>query len=146
MAQPQRLRGQDADRRLRVAFARQDVEDDVGGVDTLIKGFAAGRFDARQAVGEDSRENGHHLSIAVVRVVQFVPHPLQVCRQQPVLERRAVPQRPRLAGQHRNIMPGIVEATAAAKAADVLADTHPVLANDDAIGIGLDLDRPSDGT
>src|SRR5512132_316181 len=43
-------------------------------------------------------------------------------------------------------MPGVVEAAAAAKAAGVLADNSPVLPNDDAIGIGLDLDRPADGT
>src|SRR5512132_4562849 len=43
-------------------------------------------------------------------------------------------------------MPGVVEAAAAAEAAGVLADNSPVLPNDDAIGIGLDLDRPADGT
>jgi hypothetical protein len=42
-------------------------------------------------------------------------------------------------------MPVIVEAPAAAEAARMLADNHPVLANDDPISVGLDLDRPADG-
>jgi len=40
-------------------------------------------------------------------------------------------------------VPGIIEASAAAEAAGGLADDHPVLADGDAIGIGLDLDRPA---
>jgi len=42
-------------------------------------------------------------------------------------------------------MPGIVEASTAAEAAGMLACDDPVLADDDAIGVGLDLDRPADG-
>jgi hypothetical protein len=42
-------------------------------------------------------------------------------------------------------MPGIVDRLAAAEAACVLADDRAVLADDDTLGIGLDLDRPADG-
>ena len=40
-------------------------------------------------------------------------------------------------------MPGIVDRLAAAEAARMLADDRAVLANDDAIGIGRELDRPA---
>jgi hypothetical protein len=42
-------------------------------------------------------------------------------------------------------MPGIVNRRAATKPAAMLADDHTVLADHDAVGIGLDLDRPADG-
>ena len=43
-------------------------------------------------------------------------------------------------------MPRIVDRLAAAKAPLMLADDRTVLADHDTIGIGLDLDRPADGT
>src|SRR6516164_1599730 len=43
-------------------------------------------------------------------------------------------------------MPGIVDRLAAAEAAAMLADNCTLLADHNAIGIGLDLDRPSHGT
>jgi len=51
-----------------------------------------------------------------------------------------------LPGEHRHVMPGIVDRLAAAEAATMLADNRAVLADHDAIGIGLDLDRPANGT
>ena len=42
-------------------------------------------------------------------------------------------------------MPGIVNRLAAAEAAAMLADDRAILADHDAIGISLDLDRPTDG-
>jgi hypothetical protein len=43
-------------------------------------------------------------------------------------------------------MPGVVNCLAAAEPAAMLADNHAVLPDPDAIGIGLNLDRPADGT
>ena len=43
-------------------------------------------------------------------------------------------------------MPGVVERVAAAERAGMLADNPPVLADYDAIGIGMNLDRTSDRT
>src|SRR6516225_7783442 len=40
-------------------------------------------------------------------------------------------------------MPGIVDRLAAAEAAPMFADDRAILADHDAIGIGLDLDRPA---
>ena len=42
-------------------------------------------------------------------------------------------------------MPGIVLDLAAAERARVLRDNPPVLANDDAVGVGVDVDRAADG-
>ena len=52
----------------------------------------------------------------------------------------------RLAGEYRHVMPGIVDSLAAAEMAAMFADNRAVLADHDAIGVGLDLDRPADGT
>src|SRR5271165_7225171 len=65
--------------------------------------------------------------------------------QQPVLEGRAVSERAGLPGQYRHVMPGVVDRLAATKLTAMLADNRAVLADDDALGIGLDLDRPADG-
>src|SRR5207244_12315624 len=84
--------------------------------------------------------------VAIVRALQLTPHALQAGRQEPVLERRAIPERARLPGEHRHVMPRVVDRLAAAEAAAMFAGDYSVLADDDAIGIGLDLDRPADGT
>jgi hypothetical protein len=46
-----------------------------------------------------------------------------------------------LPGEHRHVMPGIGDRLAAAEAAPMFADDRAILADHDAIGIGLDLDR-----
>jgi hypothetical protein len=42
-------------------------------------------------------------------------------------------------------MPGVVDRVAAAAGATMFANDPAVLADDDAIGIGMDFDRPTDG-
>src|SRR6202047_1608049 len=74
-----------------------------------------------------------------------MPHALQAGRQQPSLEGGSVAQCAGLSGEHRHVMPGIVNCRAAAKAAPMFADDRAVLADHDAIGIGLDLNRPPHG-
>ena len=61
-------------------------------------------------------------------------HALERRRQQPGLKRGAIPERARLAGQHRRIVPGVVHGLAAAEDAAVLADDAAILAQLDAIG------------
>src|SRR5690606_33999311 len=90
-------------------------------------------------------QDRHHLPIAVMCGLQFASDTLHGRRQNPVLEWRAVTQRTGLAGQDRNVMPGIVDRLAATEGTSMLGDDHAVLANDDAIGIGMDLDRAADG-
>src|SRR5690606_26485750 len=47
-------------------------------------------------------------------------------------------------GQHRNIVPGIIDYFATAKAACMLANDYAILADNDTIGIGMDLNRTAD--
>ena len=50
----------------RIALPGEDVEDDVGGVDTLGDRLGASGLDRRQPVGEHRGEDVDHLPIAVV--------------------------------------------------------------------------------
>jgi hypothetical protein len=61
------------------------------------------------------------------------------------LNGRAVAQSARLARQNRHVVPGIINRLAATKAAPMFADDPPVLADHDAIGVGVDVDRPTNG-
>ena len=90
-------------------------------------------------------EDIDHLPIAVIDAGELAPHTLHGGRQHPVLEGGAVAQGAGLAGQHRHVMPGIVDRLAAAERARMLGDDPPVLADHDAVRIGMDLDRTPDG-
>ena len=113
-------------------------------MDALAQRLGAGRLDRGQPVAQHRGEDVDHLPVAIVGAGELAAHPLQAGRQHPVLERRAVPQRPGLAGQHRHVVPGIVDRLVAAEAAAMLADDPAVLAELDPIGIGTDLDRAAD--
>jgi hypothetical protein len=95
--------------------ARQDVQDDIGGVDAAIERFPAGSLDGGQTIGQNSRENSDHLAVTIVGIGELAPDPRQACRQDPVLERGAIAQRAGLAGEHRHIVPRIVDRLATAK-------------------------------
>ena len=114
-------------------------------MDALGQGLSAGDFDGRQAVAEDGGKNLHYLAVAIVAASELTPDPLQIGRQHPVLEWSPVPQSPRLAGEDRHIMPGIVDCRATAKGTGMAGDDTPILADNDPIGIGLDVDRTADG-
>ena len=73
MAQRQGRRREDGDRRTGIALAGQDVEDDIGGMDTVADSLGTGRLDRRQPVGEHRGENVDHLSIAVVIAGELAP-------------------------------------------------------------------------
>ena len=144
MAQRQRRRREDRGRRAGIALAGEDVEDDVGGVDAVGDRLGAGGLDRRQPVGEHRGEDVDHLPIAVVGAGELAPHALHRGRQHPVLEGRAVAQGAGLAGEHRHVMPRVVDRLAAAERAGMLGDDPPVLADHDAVGIGMDFDRTPD--
>ena len=61
--------------------------------------------------------------------------------QNPVLERCSIPQRPRLAGQNRHVVPGIIHSPLAPEAAAVIADNMISGASRGAT-LGMNLDRP----
>jgi thiamine monophosphate kinase len=88
----------------------------------------AGRLDRGQAIGQHGAQDGHHLAVTAGRLGELAAHPLERRRQQPGLERGAIPERARFARQHRHIVPGIVHGLAAAEDAAVLADDAAILA------------------
>ena len=96
---------------------------------------------SRKHRGEDI----DHLAIAIVLASEFAPDALHGGRQQPVLEGRAIAKSAGFTDQYRHVMPGIVDRLATAEGTAMLGDNPPVLADDDAVGIGLDLDWPPDG-
>jgi hypothetical protein len=145
MAQLQRFRSVNHGRRWRLAPPSEDVDDDIGGMDTLRQGLSAGGFNGGQAVAEHGGEYFDHLPVAIVAASELAPYALKIGWQHPVLERSPVPQSPRLAGEDRHVMPGIVDCGAAAKGTAMVGDDTPILTDDDAIGIGVDVDRTADG-
>ena len=96
VAERQRRRGLDRRRRPRITAARENVEDDVGGVDAFGQRLGAGGLDRRQPVGEHGGQDFDHLPVAVVGARELAPHPLQRRRQHPVLERRPLRKAPGL--------------------------------------------------
>src|SRR5579871_6339215 len=106
--------------------------------------FYAGRLDRGQTVGQHCVENVDHLPIAIVGANEFAPYTLNRCWQHPILEGSTVAQGTGFASQHRHVMPGIVGRLAAAKRASMLGDDTSVLADHDAIGVSVNLDRASD--
>ena len=113
-------------------------------MDALGQRLKAGGFYCGQPVTQHCGEDLDHLPVAVVGAGKLAPHAVERRRQHPVLEWRAVAQSARLARQNWHIMPGIVDRLAAPKAARMLRHDAPVLADHDAIGVGVDFDRTAD--
>ena len=61
----QRVRGEYGEWRTGITVTRQNVENDVGGMDALAQRLGAGGLDRRQPVVEYRREDFHHLPIAI---------------------------------------------------------------------------------
>jgi hypothetical protein len=57
-----------------IALARQDIEDDVGGMDAAGKRLRAGRLNRAEAVGQHCRQNLHPLAVAIVGALQLAPY------------------------------------------------------------------------
>ena len=113
-------------------------------MDAVSDRLGTGRFDRRQTVGEHRVEDVDHLPIAIVGAGELAPYTLHRGRQHPVLEGSAVAQGAGLAGEHRHVMPGVVDRLAAAERARMLGNDASVLADHDAVGIGMNLDRTPD--
>ena len=125
VAQRQRSRREDRGRRAGIALAGEDVENDVGGMNAVGDRLGAGSLDCRQPVGEHRGEDVDHLPIAVVGAGELAPHALHRGRQHPVLEGSAVAQGARLAGEHRHVVPWVVDCVAAAERATCSATIRP---------------------
>src|SRR4029077_20650745 len=86
-----------------------------------------------------------HLAIAVIGTGKFSPHALQGGGEYPILERSAIAQGAWLASQDRHVVPWIIDRFAAPIAARMLRNDAPLLANDDPIGVSVNLDRAANG-
>src|SRR4051812_32020906 len=106
--------------------------------------LGAGCFDGWQAVGQNRVEDVDHLPVAIVGTGELAPYTFDRSRKNPVLEGSAVAQGAGLACQHRHVMPGIVDGIAAAERASMLGNDASVLADHNAVGVGVNLDRPPD--
>ena len=115
-------------------------------MDAVGECLGAGGLDRRQPVGEHRGEDVDHLPIAVVGAGELAPHALHRGREHPVFEGSAVALGAGLASKHRHVVPGVVARVATAERAGMLGDDPPVLANYDPVGIGINLDWPSDRT
>src|SRR5271170_2244758 len=146
MTQCQRSRGEDVGWRCGITLAGQDIENDIGGMDAVGNCLCAGRLDGRQTVSQNRVENVDHLPIAIVGTGELAPYPFYRSRQYPVFEGSAVAQGARLASQHWHIMPGIVGRLTAAERSWMLGNDASILADHDAVGIGMNLDRTPDCT
>eukprot|EP01035_Chromulina_nebulosa_P027695 gene27696-biopygen17727 len=83
MLQPQGIRGHDCDRRSMIPLSRQDVDDDIGGMDALTQRLGAGALDRGKTVAQHGSEDVDHLPIAIIGFSQFAANPLDTCRQDP---------------------------------------------------------------
>jgi hypothetical protein len=95
-------------------------------------------------IGEHGGQDGDHLAIAILGFGELASNPLESRRQHPILERSAVAQGSGLTGQDRNIAPGIVDCLAATVVAGMLHHDAPVLADHDALGVGVNVDWTTD--
>lgn len=113
-------------------------------MDSLLKGFAAGGLDGGQSVIRNTTQDLHHLAIAIIATLQLAPDCGHCWWQDPILERGSVAQGTGFARQNRHIVPGVIDCLGPAEASRVFTDDHTVLANDDPLGIGMDLDGSTD--
>src|SRR3984893_1270757 len=97
---------------------------------------------ARQSVRKHGGKNFDHLAVAVIGTGKFSPHALQSGGQYPILERSAIAQGAWLASQDQHVVPWIIDRFAASIAARMLRNDAPLLADDDPIGVSVNLDRP----
>jgi len=132
--------------RQRVTLAGQNVDDDGGREHTLIERLLAGRLDCGKTVDTDTFQDRHHLTVAVMHGLELSAHILYGSWQNPIVERRAVPQRSWLACQDRHVMPWIIDGLATAEVAIMPTDLGAVLPDDNVIGIGVDLGRTANGS
>jgi hypothetical protein len=113
-------------------------------MDARIDGLATGGLYGHQSIITNAAEDLDHLPIAIIAALQFASDRGHGRRQNPVLERGTVAQGAGFACQNRHIMPWVVDGLVPAKGAGMFTDHHAILPNDDPIGIGMNLDGPSD--
>ena len=123
----------------------ENVENDRGCWGTFGQGFSTGSIHCIQPIYWDHAQDLNHLPVAVRHLAKLALHTPDRWRQVPILEGSAIPEGPGLAGQHRNIMQRVVDGLVAPEGSGVLPHDLAVLPELDALGIGADFYRPTDG-
>jgi len=114
-------------------------------MDAFDEGFGAGGFHGIEPVGQHGAEDVDHLTIAVRHPAEPALHTSHRGRQIPFLEGGTVTERAGLAGEHGDVMQGVVDRLVASEGPRVAADDLAILPELHALGVGADLDRPTDG-
>lgn len=121
----------------------RDIEHDIGGMDAVTERFGTGRPTA----GRPSVSTALRMS-TICRLPWSVLASLRRIRSIAAGSTQSLKGAPLRkapgAGEHRHIMPGVVDGIAAVKGSRVLGNDASILADHDAIGIGVNLDRSSD--
>ena len=145
MPQPQRVRGDDRDRRHRITATGEDVQDDVGRVDAVLQRLGAGGLDRSEPVGQ----HGTRMP-AISRSPSSAPASLRLTLSMAAGSTQCLNGAPFLSApgsrQNRDVVPRVVDGLPACEAAPVHRHDGAVLADDDPLGIGVDLDRTPDRT
>ncbi len=123
----------------------QDVQHDGRCRSPFHQRLRTGSFHRIQPIGGDHAQDLDHLAITVRHLPELALNTLYRGRQLPVLERRAVAQGAWFARKNRDVVQRVVDVLVASEGALVLANDLAVLPELDALGIGADLDRSSDG-
>lgn len=103
--------------------------------DLLIERGGTGRCDGLEPVNGHHREDVDELAVPIGMLGQALAQPRHRGGQVPVLERRAVAQRPGLFLERLDVVPGVVDDLATGKAPGVLADDSACTDHHDPLGI-----------
>ena len=114
-------------------------------MDALIYGFPTGGFDGLQSIIGHAAQDLDHLPVSIIAALQLAPDRSHGGRKHSVLERSAVAQRAGFTCQNRHIVPRIIDRLTPAEGAGMFADHHPILSDDDPLGIGMHIDRTTNG-
>lgn len=112
----------------------------------MLKRLLASCLDRSKTIGGHASEYGDHLSVTVIDALQPLANLLHRGWQNPFPERSTVAQGTGFASEDKDVMPGIIDGIAAAKAALMFRDRHPILLDDDPVRIGMKLDGATNGS
>ncbi len=124
----------------------QNVQDHPCRMDVVRQRLGTGGFHRIDPIGQHGAENVDHLPVATWLALQTALHTADRHRQVPFLERCAVAQGTRFAGENGYVMQGIEDGFAATEGTLVSANDLAILPAFQPIGIGADLDRAPDRT
>lgn len=122
----------------------QDVQDHTSRMNVVRQRLGTSGLDSVQPIGEHGGKDIDHLPVAAGLAFQLALHAPDLDRQFPLLERRSVAQSAGFAGQDGYVMQGIVDGVVAPEDTHMAADDPTVLPAFQPVGIGPDLNGPTD--